>query len=74
MAAVSGPIAASRPARSSRSTWSKPCSLRSEALEILLVSGGRERRQRPAVEGAAERDDPLPLRSGPIHNDSGARS
>ena len=34
-----------------------------EAIEILLVSGSRERRERAAVEGAFERDDAVALRA-----------
>ena len=34
---------------------------RSETFEILFVARGGERRQRPAMEGAAKSDDPLPL-------------
>ena len=34
---------------------------RPEAVEMLLVLGGRERRQRPAVERAFERDDAVAL-------------
>ena len=36
--------------------------LRSETLKVSSVAGGREHRQRAAMKGAAERDDPLPLR------------
>ena len=50
MPAVSGPIARLTASMSPSGTWSKPSIDRAEAVEMLLVLGGRERRQRAAVE------------------------
>ena len=57
IAAVSGVIAAFSASWSPNGTWSKPSTLRAEALEVLLLAAGGDRRQRAAVEGALEGDD-----------------
>ena len=62
MPAVSGPIACSTAARSANGTWSKPSTGGTEAFQILGVAGGRDGRQRAAVEGAFEGDDAPALR------------
>ena len=61
MPAVSGVMARLSALRSPSGTWSKPSIGRAEAVEMLLVLGGGERRQRPAVERAFEGDDAVAL-------------
>ena len=60
-AAVSSVMAARSSFRLPNGTWSKPLHHRAEALDQLGRLGGGDAGQRPAVEGALDRDDPPPL-------------
>ncbi len=60
--AVSGPMAAFRASRSANGTWSKPGVAGPKPSRYFCLPAGRDGRQRAAVEGALEGDQPVALR------------
>ena len=62
IAAVCGPIAALGRFEVAERHLVEAFDHRTEAVEVFLLTAGRERRQRAAMEGALERDDAVALR------------